>query len=143
MNKMLISLGMIPVIFIACQGQNNMNNSGPDSFEHTDISGDCLSTTDVLSDSGYMELNVINNDLYINHRQAYYSCCLDDHVTYEIAGLNITATEHDLAERCRCDCWFNLQSILHNFDWGIYTVALIGISGDTVGVDTVQIGPIL
>ena len=127
---------------VGCNGQRDINDSGTIPTEHQEIRGDCLSMMAVMIDSGYLELDVVDDDLYIYHRNAYYSCCLDYRVDYEIDGLNILATESDLAEPCRCDCFFNLQSTLYDLTYGNYTVCLVGISGDTIGIDSIFVNPI-
>jgi hypothetical protein len=109
-------------------------------YEHEEIRGDCIGELTADEDSSYMVLEMIGNDLHIHHMNAFYQCCLDYFVEYLIADYDITAVEHDLGEYCWCYCFFNLESILYNLREGFYTVCLIGIYGDTVGVDTVTVG---
>jgi hypothetical protein len=106
-------------------------------IRHTEIRGDCIGTA--LEDSSYMYLEAIGNDLHIHHINATYQCCLEYFVSYQIAGNDITATEQDFGPPCDCLCNFNLESILHDLGAGQYTVTLIGIYGDTVGVEGVNI----
>ena len=108
-------------------------------INHYDIRGDCLSQKSALQDSGYMVLEVIGNDLHIHHMDAFYQCCLLYFVDYRIVGNDITAVEQDYGNPCYCDCLFNLESILYSLEPNLYTVRLIGIYGDTVGVDTVRV----
>jgi hypothetical protein len=107
------------------------------NYYHDDIRGDCMSAA---QDSGYMVLEAIGDDLHIHHIGAYYNCCLDYAVNYEINGSNITARKFDHGEPCDCLCDFNLETILYDLTAGTYTVTLIGIHGDIIGVDTVSIG---
>jgi hypothetical protein len=113
---------------------------GSPAFRHHDIRGDCLGGMSAVQDSGYMVLEVIGNDLHIHHMEAIYQCCLEYFVEYQIAGVDITAIEHDTGPPCDCICRFNLESILYDLQVGSYSIRLIGIYGDTVGVDTISIG---
>jgi len=109
--------------------------SGP---RHTEIRGDCLGIS-ALEDSSYMYVEAIGNELHIHHMYATYQCCLEYFVDYQIAGNDITAVEQDFGPPCDCLCSFNLESILYDLAVGEYAVTLIGIYGDTVGVDTAYI----
>ncbi len=94
------------------------------------------------SDSGYMWIELIGNDLHVHHMNAWYQCCLVYDVTYEVDGYDITAYEADLGELCDCYCHSNLESVLPDLmisEPCEYVVTLIGIEGDTVGVDTLVI----
>jgi hypothetical protein len=102
-------------------------------YEHEEIQGECNAA---LQDSGYMVLEVEGNDLHILHYNAYYNCCLDYNVDYDVAGYDITATEFLTGEPCYCMCFFDLESILFDLQPGTYMVTLINAEGDTVGVDT-------
>ena len=106
---------------------------------HQEIRGDCLPDTGLDSDSGFMLLEVINGALYIHHVNAQYQCCLEYVVSYEIVDNHITARQGDIGLPCDCICPFHLTSILYNLPSGEYVVELIGIYGNTIGVDTVQI----
>jgi len=109
-------------------------------FDHTEIRGECLGELTADVDSGYMEIEVVDNDLHIHHIDAYYQCCLEYYVGYEFDGNVITATEFDIGELCDCYCPFNLESILYDLNPGTYTIRLIGISGGLIGEDTFTIG---
>jgi hypothetical protein len=140
-----ISLFVIAVFMIFannCSNNSNTSNPPDDGTAHLDIRGDCLNIlSSAQSDSGYMILEVRGNDLHIHHMNAYYNCCIAYAVNYHIDNLDITATEIDTASSlCYCDCYFNLESILYDLSQGLYNVALIGIFGDTVGIDTVTVG---
>ena len=110
--------------------------SGP---RHSEIRGDCLGVS-ALDDSSYMYVEAIGNDLHIHHMYAFYQCCLEYFVDFQFAGNDITAVEQDFGPPCDCLCTFNLESILYDLAVGEYTVTLIGIYGDTVGVDTAYVG---
>ncbi len=114
---------------------------------HSDYSSGCLGLLDKSSGStqaaeasaGTMYLEVWGNDLHIYHIDAFYQCCLVYHVDYDVAGFDITATETDLGDLCDCYCSFDLQSVLYNLEDGEYVVRLIGIEGDTVGVQSIAV----
>ncbi|UCE65867.1 MAG: hypothetical protein JSU85_13560 [Candidatus Zixiibacteriota bacterium] len=140
---------LLPVIAIfaiwAVNCSKDDKTSGPhdnDGIVHLDIRGDCLNVpSSAQADSGYMVLEAVGNDLHIHHMDAYYNCCIAYAVDYRIDNFDIAASELDTADSpCYCDCYFNLESILYNLDHGLYNVALIGIHGDTVGIDTVTVG---
>lgn len=104
------------------------------------IEGDTVGVdTLVISDSDYVSIEVIGNDLHINHMNAYYQCCLGYYVQYDINGSYITALESDTGDLCDCYCYFNLRSVLYDLENGEYVVTVIGIEGDTIGVDTVTV----
>nr|MBN2276376.1 hypothetical protein [candidate division Zixibacteria bacterium] len=108
-------------------------------LDHQDIRGECLRYDPPPDSADYMVTEVIGNDLYIYHFNAYYNCCLAYVVDYEIEDYNITAVESDTGAPCDCICYFDLKTILYDLDDGEYVVRLIGIEGDTVGVDTVTV----
>jgi hypothetical protein len=115
------------------------------SFVHEDESGSCLSgmETGLADGIGTLETEVIGNDLYIRHLNAFFNCCPGYYVNYSIDGSRITAVEGDSLYGCRCLCYFNTESVLHGLAEGMYEVTLIcgqnfdEYTGDTVGVDTV------
>jgi hypothetical protein len=60
-------------------------------------------------------------------------------VDYDIGEFGTTAAESDTGPPADCICYFNLESVLHDLEDGEYQVLLIGIAGDTVGIDTVVV----
>lgn len=83
----------------------------------------------------------VDGHVYVHHENAYYQCCLEYGFTREDWGFDLTIYEQDLAEdQCDCMCYFDLVadvgpvSIMQPVD---ISVTLIGIDGDTVGVDTI------
>jgi len=144
-HKNLIFLPVIAIFAIwaaNCSKDNKSSNPDNNGIVHLDIRGDCMNVlSSYETDSGYMVLEVEGNDLHIQHMDAYYNCCIAYAVNYQIENFNITASESDTAaSHCLCDCYFNLNSILYDLDDGLYNVALIGIYGDSVGVDTIRVG---
>ena len=110
-------------------------------YSHEDIRGDCLDNRLFGGEAnGSLILEVHGNDLHMIHADAFYQCCLGYRVEYEIDDFNITAIESDINSPCLCDCHFNLLSILYDLAEGLYVVTLIGIDGDTVGVDSAFVG---
>ena len=110
-------------------------------YSHEEIRGDCLDNWLLggeVEDSLILEVH--GRDLHIIHDDAYYQCCLEYLVEYEFDGFNITASEFDTGSFCYCYCFFDLRSILYDLDEGLYVVTLIGIEGDTVGVDSAFVG---
>lgn len=97
----------------------------------------CLEATNG-TESMYAEL--IDGVLRVYHQNAFYQCCLKYAVSYSVEDRYITATESDTGQVCDCTCLFNLESTFAGItpyateDW---IVTLVGIGGDTVGVDTV------
>ena len=64
-------------------------------------------------------------------------------MTWEVEGEHITAFESDTGQLCDCICYFNLEAILYDVNptkVQRYIVTLVGIAGDTVGVDTLWMG---
>lgn len=106
---------------------------------HLDISGECMEPAADRSDSSYMRFEVLGNDLHLYHFNAFYQCCLEYSVEYAFNGFEITARETDTGAPCDCFCWFDLESIYYNLFDGDYSITLIGIGGDTVGVGTFTI----
>lgn len=143
-NLMILPLIALLAIWAANCSKDDKSSNPNDSngIAHLDLRGDCMGHISAAeTDSGYMVLEVDGNDLHIHHMDAYYNCCFDYMVDYRIENFNITASEADIGDmHCLCDCYFNLSSILYDLDGGCYSVTLIGIYGDTVGVDTVSIG---
>ena len=87
------------------------------------------------------------DDLHVYHINAFYECCLEYQVDYAVSWqedvVRVIATESDIGEPCDCLCYFNLGSVLPDLMLGqpvTIIVTLIGIEGNTVGVDTVEIG---
>ena len=104
------------------------------------IEGDTVGVDSIsLGDNGYLYTEVLGNDLHLHHINAFYQCCLEYAVDYQINGFNITATEADTGMPCDCMCYFNLESILYDLENGVYVVCLIDAMGNTVGVDTVTV----
>ncbi len=104
---------------------------------HVTSSG-CTEQTD--EERMWAELH--GEDLYVFHYDVEYQCCLTYDVTFSVDGHDITATEHDLEPfPCPCLCYYNLKSVLSGLPIGepFWVVTLIGIHGDTVGVDTLGI----
>jgi hypothetical protein len=93
-----------------------------------------------VQDSGWIVFDVMGNTLNIYHFHAYYNCCLDFRVDYDISGDVITARELDKGAPCRCDCYFDLRSELHYVPDGRYACSVIGIHGDTLASDTLVFG---
>ncbi|MCD6161321.1 MAG: hypothetical protein J7K40_02785 [candidate division Zixibacteria bacterium] len=112
----------------------------PQEYVHEEIRGECTDGTTAEADSGYMVLEAIGNDLHIHHMDAFYQCCLEYYVRYGIVETDITATEYDIGELCDCICPFDLESIVYDLPSALYTVRLIGIYGDTIGIDTITVG---
>ncbi len=109
---------------------------------HTDISGGCLPEEggdgSPPSERG-MYLEAVGNNLHVYHPDAYYQCCLGYYVQYYHYGNHFVGFEIDTGELCDCYCWFNLESVIHDLSPGEYVVALFGIEGALVGVDTAVI----
>jgi len=123
-----------------CVGDSTAVKDG--GYNHEEITGECVGYRSGEEDSSYMFVELIGNDLHVYHINAYYQCCLEYYITYDIEGYNITAFESDTGEQCDCLCYFNLESILYDlmiFEPCEYVVTLIGIYGDTVGIDTLVI----
>jgi len=111
-------------------------------YINEEITGECIGYPMPGDDSGYMFVELIGDDLHVHHINAYYQCCLEYYVTYDIEGYYITAFESDTGQQCDCMCYFNLESILYDLqimEPCEYVVTLIGIYGDTVGIDTLTI----
>jgi hypothetical protein len=88
---------------------------------------------------GHMYVEVIDGALHVHHVGASYQCCLEYAVEFEVVGNQITATEYDHGQPCDCICPFDLESVLYYLSPGEYVVTLIGIYGETIGVDTALI----
>ncbi|MCX6829434.1 MAG: dockerin type I repeat-containing protein [candidate division Zixibacteria bacterium] len=106
---------------------------------HDDMRGDCQIGRPSSNNSDSMVVEVIGNDLHIRHLNAFYNCCLRYMVDYYFERGNITAVESDTGMPCDCLCPFDLESVLYGVPAGTYIVRLIGIYGDTVGIDTVMV----
>ncbi len=143
-NRMAILIILISVCcLMAAMHCSGKKPGEADTVAHEDIRGDCMGlmrSSSATADSGNLVLEVSGNDLHIQHVNAYYQCCLVYAVDYEIQGYDITALEMDNGDRCRCDCFFNLESILYELNPGMYTVTLIGVNGGTVGIDSAYVG---
>jgi hypothetical protein len=100
----------------------------------------CLSDSVLFGSFGTMHAELIAGVLHVYHVGAYYQCCLGYSVMYQRDGDHITAMESDTNPQCDCYCYFDLESTwplndpYGNGDW---IITLIGIAGDTVGVDTI------
>jgi hypothetical protein len=139
----LLATGIFLFFSFGCDGDKNLsNNAGIEELTHQDIQSDCLNQPESQDPVfGFMVLEVQGNDLQIQHLDAYYNCCIEYEVDYQIENFSITASETDIAASpCFCECYFNLKSTLFDLPNGLYTVTLIGIGGDTVGIDTVTVG---
>jgi len=91
--------------------------------------------------AGTLRLEVDGDDLLVFHDGAYYQCCLEYEVEFLVGVDNvITGFEFDVGELCDCYCPFDLSSTVFDLPAGEYTVVLIGIEGDTVGIETAIIG---
>ena len=109
---------------------------------HLESSSGCLPQMAGMSDSradGYMFVEVVNGVMRVRHIEAFYQCCLEYTVDWNLAGQTLTGFERDTGFECDCICYFNLNSEIEGLDQGEYTVVLMGIYGDTVGVQTVTI----
>lgn len=87
-----------------------------------------------------MSVAMIEGDLHVYHDNAYYQCCLGYLAEFTVDGQNITVVESDTGDFCDCYCCFDLEAVLYGLipiDMHDYYVTLIGIEGDTIGVDTV------
>lgn len=112
----------------------------------TGLDGNLVGMDSIMyGDPEYMRLDVIGNDLYVNHLNAFYQCCLGYYVDYSIDDFQIVAQEADTGSLCDCYCYFNLQSVLYDLPDGSYDFTLIHENGDTVGVDTftIEAGPVV
>ena len=111
------------------------------------FSSGCLNMTDRSFPTGSMFALLYGNDLHIYHINAYYQCCLEYQVDFAVSWqedvVRVIATESDIGEPCDCMCYFNLGSVLPDMVLGqpvTIIVTLIGIEGNTVGIDTVEVG---
>jgi len=139
----LLIFTFIMILPYSCtEDKNPSNNNGIEELAHQDIQSECLNqpaSPDPVF--GYMVLEVQGNDLEIQHLDAYYNCCIEYAVNYQIEDFDITAYESDAANTpCFCECYFNLKSTLFDLPNGLYTVNLIDMEGNTVGTDTVSVG---
>ncbi|MHA2344772.1 MAG: hypothetical protein ACXADW_23195 [Candidatus Hodarchaeales archaeon] len=114
----LLATGIFLFFSFGCDGDKNLsNNAGIEELTHQDIQSDCLNQPESQDPVFGFE------------------------VDYQIENFSITASETDIAASpCFCECYFNLKSTLFDLPNGLYTVTLIGIGGDTVGIDTVTVG---
>ncbi|UCE65866.1 MAG: hypothetical protein JSU85_13555 [Candidatus Zixiibacteriota bacterium] len=135
-----ISFSMV-LLYNCSREKTTSNNAGIDDIAHQDLQSDCLNRPDTPDPAfGHMVLEAQGNDLHIRHIDSYYQCCLLYTVKYSIDNFDITASESDTGSLCDCYCHFNLKSIVYDLKSGLYNVALIGIRGDTVGIDTITVG---
>jgi len=85
------------------------------------------------------------NELHVYHYDVEYNCCIIYDVTYSIEGSAITVYEYDRqTDPCLCLCYFNLESVYSGLPAGghdDFVVTLIGVYGDTIGVDTIPVAP--
>ena len=103
---------------------------------------ECLVENEIGDSTEYMWIELIGNDLHVHHMNAYYQCCLGYKVDFDVQGYSIIAQETDTGELCDCYCYFNLESVLPDLvvtEPAEYVVTLLGIEGDTIGVDTLRI----
>ncbi len=135
----IAALSFGTLVFFVCGQNHSANNPPPGGYIHLDVRGDCLGDIIAVQDSGYLETEVIGHDLYLRHWHAYYNCCLGYKVDYTVWENAIVAVESDTGTLCRCDCTFDLESTLYDLRSGNYVVTLIGISGEVVGLDTVDV----
>jgi len=139
---LLIFAVMMTMPYSCTEDKNTSSNNGIEELAHQDIQSECLNRPATPEPvSGYMVLEVQGNDLEIQHLDAYYNCCIEYAVNYQIEDFDITAYESDAANTpCFCECYFNLKSTLFDLPNGLYTVTLIDMEGNTVGADTVSVG---
>ncbi len=105
---------------------------------HQEIMGQCRDYT--LLNGSYLFVEVIGNDIHIKHINAFYNCCLEYNVEFVFDGNNITVYENNIGDYCYCMCYFDqLESVLFDMAPGIYPITLIGLEGDTVGVDSAYV----
>jgi hypothetical protein len=135
----ILILGSV-MLFFACGQIHTADNNSPWGHIHNDYQSECLGDRIALADSGYLRLEVINHDIHIHHINAYYNCCLEYQVSFLSSHDTITALEDDIGTPCRCDCRFNLESVLLNMNDGTYFVCLVNADGDTVGIDYAIVG---
>ncbi len=114
------------------------------------VSGDTVGVDTVAAPSanGTLDLQVVGNDLHVLHYNANANCCPAFFFDYYVAPGEITVIEWDSLDACDCYCRFNLESVVPELDPGQYTVTVLGVciypyaaECDTVGVETVTIGP--
>ena len=106
-------------------------------FPHEDYQTDCLPGKDFDDDTMYVVVE--GYDIHVHHDNAFYDCCLG-YWTINSYDLNyITVYQYDSIPECDCLCYFNLKSTIHVQLGGEYVITLIGLGGDTVGVDTAHI----
>ena len=110
---------------------------GGGGYSHDVFQSGCLEEKDNHDEIMYVIVD--GNDIHIHHDNAYYNCGLDYVVDFNIEGFDITATEGNIGPPADCICWFNLESVVYDLPPGEYTVTLIGLSGQIVGIDTVVI----
>jgi hypothetical protein len=149
---------LIDYLFIAhrplqCQGTLHSDHTsgclldgmGRQASGSATSSSECLTAPTTASFGESMEAQFIDGLLFVYHKYAFYNCCMKYAVTWQVEGEQITAFEADTSGAlCDCLCYFNLSASL----WGIkpdsvqrFIVTLVGIEGDTVGVDTLWMGP--
>ncbi|MBN2227470.1 MAG: hypothetical protein JW763_08900 [candidate division Zixibacteria bacterium] len=104
---------------------------------HDDYQTGCLPEKDYGDDTMYV--SVAGYDLHIHHDNAYYDCCLGYWTGNSIDMNHITVYQFDSIPECDCYCYFNLESVFHTEYAGSYVVTLIGLEGDTVGIDTAEV----
>jgi hypothetical protein len=137
---LLLATTVFAIFATNCSSDNKTSNPRSNGTVHIDIQSDCLDhLLSTVSDSGYMVLEAVGNDLHIYHFDAYCNCCLEYAVDYQIEDFNIIASESDTGGLCDCYCHFNLRSVVYDLKKGLYNVTLIGIEGDTIGIDTISV----
>ncbi|MFH1686657.1 MAG: hypothetical protein ABIE70_03950 [bacterium] len=147
--------GVIDIADLVCWVQWMFNGGWPPSCpfvvigDHNESSGGCLDSVAArdaapsyaLGDppKGQLQVEVIGNDIVVRHVGANYQCCLEYGVEWVQSGVILTGFEYDSGELCDCYCDFDLTSVVESMPPSEYTVVLIGIEGDTVGVATATI----
>ncbi len=141
-DALIICLVLYLTMPTGCSEKNPVEiPSEPIEYLNEEIRGDCLDDPMSMQETtGYLILEVHGNDLHIIHAEAHYQCCLEYLVEYEFDDFDITASEFDTGPLCDCYCYFDLRSIVYDLLEGLYVVTLIGIQGDTVGVDSAYVG---
>jgi hypothetical protein len=141
-HAIFLGIGLLIILPYSCSNDKTIsNNTEIEEIVHQEIQSDCLNHPDMPHPLyPYMVLEAQGKDLRIHHINAYYQCCIFYTVEYAIDNFDITAAESDSGPLCDCLCYFNLKSTVYDLKSGLYNVTLIGIRGDTVGIDTITVG---
>ncbi len=105
---------------------------------YEDYDSGCLGKQEKSGDTMYVEVDGF--DIHVHHDNAYYDCCLGYSTTNNVNYDTFIITEHDTIPECDCYCYFNLETVIPDVLPGTYVIQLIGLGGETVGVDTVAVG---